>query len=126
MVFFKAVCSSSTLMTLHCCSCMFTMLVCTCLIHSALSLKSFSSLHIVSQNLSISFIAGVSLTVIFFFSYLSLEFLSIIFKLSCLDLPVTLEHSIPQNLHFFIFNTFWTMFISFSLLFRFYFPHSFQ
>ena len=30
---------------------------------------------------------------------------------SCLDLSVTLDHNIPQNLHFFIFNnTFWNMF----------------
>ena len=55
--FLGAVCNSSILMSLHCCSCMFALSVCTFFIHSAFSLKSFSSLHIVSQHFSKSFIA---------------------------------------------------------------------
>ena len=38
---------------------------CRFFIHSTFSLKSFYSLDIVSQNLSMSFIAGVSFTVTF-------------------------------------------------------------
>ena len=45
---------------------------------------------------------------------------------SCLDLSVTLDHNIPQNLHFFIFNnTFWSMFIPFFTSFQVVFPTQF-
>ena len=65
--FCRAICNSSTLISRHCCSCMFALSACIFFIHSTFSLKSFSSLHIVSQNLSMSFIAGVSFTVTFSF-----------------------------------------------------------
>ena len=67
MGLFRAICNSSALVSLHCYSCMFPLSVCTFFIHCAFSLKSFSSLHIVSQNFSMSFIAGVSFTVPFSF-----------------------------------------------------------
>ena len=44
----------------------------------------------------------------------------------CLDISVTLDHNIPQNLHFFIFNnTFWNMFIPFFTSFQIVFPTQF-
>ena len=62
-------------MSLHCSFYLFALLVCTFFIHSAFSFKSFFSLHIVSQNLSISFIAGVLFTGTFSFPIsLSLSF----------------------------------------------------
>ena len=45
----------------------------------------------------------------------------------CLDISVTLDHNIPQNRRFFIFNnTFWNMFIPFFTSFQIVFPHNFQ
>ena len=45
---------------------------------------------------------------------------------SCLDLCVVLDHNIPQSLHFLIFNNMGACSYHFSLLFRLYFPHTFQ
>ena len=43
------------------------------------------------------------------------------------DLTVTVDHNIPENLHFSIFNnTFWNMFIPLLTFSRLYFPHNFQ
>ena len=44
----------------------------------------------------------------------------------CLDVSVTLDHNIPQNIHFVIFNnTFWSMFIPFFTSFQVVFPSKF-
>ena len=89
---FRAVCNSSTLMSLHCYSCVFALSVCTFFIQSAFSLKSFSSLHIVSQNLSMSFIAAVAFTVAFSFSIFLYNFFASFLKLNSGDKVFDVSH----------------------------------
>ena len=54
------------------------------------------------------------------------QLLSLLFTTTITGLSVTLDHSIPQNLHFFIFNkTFWIMFIPLFTSFQLAFPTQF-
>ena len=54
------------------------------------------------------------------------QLLSFLFTTTITGLSVTLDHSIPQNLHFFIFNkTFWIMFIPLFTSFQLAFPTQF-
>ena len=97
------------------------------LMYHILLISLFSSWYL--PNFPISF----SLTLVSRYSNINYGATSLILIhynniwLSCLHLLVTLDHNIPQNLYFFIFsNTFWSMFIPFSCLFRLYIPHNSQ
>ena len=79
-----------------------------------LSIFSFSfSLTLMSPGIAISIMAQL---LSFLFTFNNIRF-------SCLDLSVTLDHNIPQNIYFFIFSSIsWSMFIPFFNLFQVVFP----